>query len=127
MIAQAVRQDLRKAPVELKIEPSASVVSPSRRLRREERLKRLERALARLSDDQREVIRLARIDGLSAPEIAARTGRTEAAVRQSLSRGLRALRTTFGDTASLRLPSARLNAETETGPEEGGRHPDEQC
>ncbi len=121
VIAQAARRDLRNAPVELKIEPSASVVSPSRQLRREERLERLEQALARLSDDQREVISLARIDGLSASEIAARTGRSETAVRQSLSRGLRALRTNFGDTASLGLPPGLLSAETETRPDEGGR------
>ncbi len=121
VIAQAARRDLKNAPVELKIEPSASVVSPSRQLRREERLQRLERALTELSDDQREVISLARIDGLSASEIAARTGRSETAVRQSLSRGLRALRTSFGDTASLGLPPRPLSAETDIRPDEGTR------
>ena len=37
-------------------------------------------------------------------EIAARLGRTEEAVRQILSRGLKALRQRFGDTESLHLP-----------------------
>ena len=114
VIAQAARRDLGKAPARLKIEPSASVVSPSRQLRREERLRRLERSLQRLPADQREVIRLARLDGLSASDIAARTGRSSAAVRQSLSRGLRALRADFGDTASLGLPDGLLEGDDTT-------------
>ncbi len=79
-------------------------VSPSRSLRREDRLTRLERAVSELKPDQREVIVLAKIEGLKTKEIAERLGRPEDSVRQLLSRGLRALREKFGDTESLHLP-----------------------
>ncbi len=88
----------------LTAEGPGTAVSPSRGLRREERLARLERSLSDLSSEQREVILLAKIDGLRAKEIAERTGRTEQAVRQILSRGLKSLREKFGETASLHLP-----------------------
>lgn len=88
----------------LSTEGAGSHVSPSRGLRREERLARLERSLARLRPDQREVILLAKMEGLRAREIAERLGRSEAAVRQAISRGLKELREDFGDTESLHLP-----------------------
>lgn len=49
---------------------------------------RMERAFDMLSEDQREVIALARIVGLSHAEIAEQLGRTEGAVRVHLSRAL---------------------------------------
>ncbi len=88
----------------LTLEDSDHRVSPSRGLRRKERLARLEESLSGLQPEQREVIVLAKIEGLKAREIAARLGRTEEAVRQILSRGLKALRQRFGDTESLHLP-----------------------
>lgn len=90
--------------------------SPSRALRREERLERLEHSLSSLSPDHRQVILLSRIDGLTTNEIAARMGRSPAAVKQLLWRALRQLRETFGETESLGLPDRRPG---ETTPADG--------
>ena len=49
---------------------------------------RVETAFDRLSDEQREVISLAHVVGLSRAEIAARLGKSEGAVRTMLSRAL---------------------------------------
>jgi RNA polymerase sigma-70 factor (ECF subfamily) len=90
--------------------------SPSRVLRREERFDRLQEALEALTPEQREVVLLSRIEGLKAKEIAARTGRSEDAVKQLMLRGLRSLRRGVGDTESLHLPDRRLDAwETSQG------------
>ena len=56
-----------------------------------DRLQLLGQALDRLSEDHREVILLARIEGLSAKEIAERMGRTENAVHLLLSRAIKRL------------------------------------
>lgn len=53
---------------------------------------RLDQTLARLGDDDREVILLARVQGLSLQEIAERMGRTRNAVALLLSRALRKLK-----------------------------------
>jgi RNA polymerase sigma-70 factor (ECF subfamily) len=58
---------------------------------------RLDQALATLSADDREVITLARVQGLSLQEIADRIGRTRNAVALLLSRALRKLKTAIGD------------------------------
>ena len=83
-------------------------VSPSRDLRRKERLERLQESLSGLKPDQREAIILSKIDGLTVKVIAGRMGRSEDAVKQLLSRGLRDLRRKFGDTESLHLPERGL-------------------
>lgn len=49
---------------------------------------RLERALRELPDDQREIVLLRKVDGLSSQEVAARTGQSDAAVRKATSRAL---------------------------------------
>lgn len=82
--------------------------SPSRILRRNERFARLEEALDSLSPDHREVILLARIEGLSLAEVAKRMKRTQGAVAQILWRALKSLRKRFGDTESFHLPDRRL-------------------
>jgi RNA polymerase sigma factor (sigma-70 family) len=64
------------------------VMSPSRDAALREELQRLERALARLSDDHRDVIAFARILELPHAEVARRMGRSEPAVRQLLARAL---------------------------------------
>ncbi len=64
---------------------------PVTRADRKDRLILLEAALTRLTDDHREVIVLARIEGLSAKEIGERMGRTENAVHLLLGRALRRL------------------------------------
>ena len=58
---------------------------------------RLDAALARLSTDDREVIVLARVQGLALQEIAERMGRTRNAVALLLSRALRKLKAEMGD------------------------------
>ncbi len=101
------KRSLKQA--QLVFDASGSGPSPSRGLRREERLQRLEACLTGLKRDQREAIILSKIDGLKAKDIAERMGRSVDAVKQLLSRGLRQLRQDFGDTASLRLPDRALD------------------
>ena len=57
-----------------------------------------------MSPDQKEAIELAKIDGLKVSEIAAQMKRSSDSVKQLLSRGLRQLRSSFGETESLHLP-----------------------
>jgi RNA polymerase sigma-70 factor (ECF subfamily) len=58
---------------------------------------RLERAVARLPDEMREVLVLRRIEGLSSLEVAERLGKSDAAVRQIASRALARLATSMVD------------------------------
>jgi RNA polymerase sigma-70 factor, ECF subfamily len=55
----------------------------------------LERALTKLNERQREVVRAVSLEGHSAQEVATRLQMTEVAVRVTLHRGLRALAATF--------------------------------
>jgi RNA polymerase sigma-70 factor (ECF subfamily) len=107
----------RRKPLLFSGEPPAgegvAELSPSRRLRREERFDRLEEALSSLSPEHREVILMARVEGLSTAEIAARLGRSRAAVKQMLWRALRKLAAAFGDTESFGLPPRRLGTRGE--------------
>ena len=79
-------------------------LSPSKHLRREERFERLEAAMSGLSPSHREVILLARIEGLSTKEVANRLNKSPEAVKQMLWRALQKLATGFGETESLHLP-----------------------
>lgn len=65
-----------------------SFASPSAHAMGREAMERLEDAFERLSEDYREVIVLSRICGLSRAEVAQAMGRTEASVRNLLSRAL---------------------------------------
>ena len=85
--------------------------SPSRIMRRGERLDRLEKAIADLPADYREVIRLSQLDGLKVKEIARRMNRSEYAVKHLMARALCRLRESFGDTESLSLPDRPLQVE----------------
>ena len=84
-IAQNVifRASRKTLPGRLRLEHEieADYVSPSRGLRREERLERLQRALDRLSPDHRQVIMFARLRRLQVREIAGRMERSENAVK----------------------------------------------
>ena len=95
--------------VELAIDIPDSGVSPSRRLQRDERFDRLEQSIQRLSPDERQVIRLSRIEKLKLREIAVRMNRSELGVKSLLSRALRKLKESFGDTESLHLPDRGLS------------------
>jgi DNA-directed RNA polymerase specialized sigma24 family protein len=58
---------------------------------------------------------MARIERLSIGQIAERMGRSPDAVKQLLSRALKQLRQSFGNTESLHLPTdRRLGSETDT-------------
>ncbi len=102
----------RERSRKIRIEPaSRDQVSPSRAMRREERLGRLEAAIEKLRGDHRTVIMLSRIEGLPTREIARRMNRSESAVKNLLLRALRELKTGFGDTESMRLPETPLGRE----------------
>ncbi|HEX5011680.1 MAG TPA: sigma-70 family RNA polymerase sigma factor [Planctomycetota bacterium] len=66
----------------------ASFFSPSQAAMGREALARIEQAFEKLPEDYREVIVLSRVVGLSRAEIAERMGRTEASVRNLVSRAL---------------------------------------
>ncbi|MBI4587191.1 MAG: sigma-70 family RNA polymerase sigma factor [Planctomycetes bacterium] len=89
-------------------------VSPSRALRRQERLDRLEKVLDQLSPERREVVVLALVHELPSKEIAARMGRSPEAVSMLLLRSLRQLKDLFGHTDSFHLPAASFG-EAEAG------------
>lgn len=82
--------------------------SPSKVLRREERLDRLQEALDKLKPEYRQVILLVRIEKLSFSETARRMNRSQEAVRSLLWRALRSLKEAFGDTESMGLPPGPL-------------------
>jgi RNA polymerase sigma-70 factor (ECF subfamily) len=71
----------------------ASLATPSRIAAARETFQRIEAAFARLSEDHREVILLARVVGMPHADIARHLGREEGAVRMLLSRALSRLAT----------------------------------
>ena len=93
---------------------------PDQSLRRQERFDRLEAALSALNPEQREAVRLSRIEGQSIARIAESMDRSPAAVKMLLSRALKRLKSSFGDTESLHLPDRALETE-ESGHDEGLR------
>ncbi len=97
-------------------EAPATGPAPSRVARREERLDRLRAAVDSLEPDYRKVVYLVRIEGLQIKEAARRMNRTPKSVMHLLSRALKKLQETFGETASLSLPPegfARENGDTD--------------
>lgn len=104
VVRKAARRAARTDEAREVLEIPADTDSPGRRLRREERRERLERALGALPPDHREVLRLTRIEGLTTREVAVRMGRSQGAVKQLAFRALRRLRESFGDTESFHLP-----------------------
>ncbi len=83
--------------------------TPSRKLQRQERFDRLKKALDSLPDDYREAILLVRIDGMKIKDAAKEMQKSPKAVVHLLSRGLKKLKSIFGETESLNLPSLSLN------------------
>ncbi len=71
---------------------AADQSSPSRHLVRQEQLDKLARALEQLPEDQREVVELRHLQGLSIPVICRRVERGEASVAGLLRRGLQRMR-----------------------------------
>ena len=74
----------------------ATMATPSQHAAGRELLERMEVAFAQLPEDDREVILLSRLAGLSHAEIAERRGATEGAVRTQLYRALGKLGATLG-------------------------------
>jgi RNA polymerase sigma-70 factor (ECF subfamily) len=108
VIFNEARRQHRRPTVPFESNATTSDPSPSKGMIRDERFERLAEALDSLSPDHREVIILARIEGLSLAEVAGRMHRTQGAVAQLLWRALKRLREQFGDTESFRLPDRRL-------------------
>ncbi len=73
------------------LEIAVDIPSPERGAIARDALRKLQSALDRLSPQEREVIVLRRVDGLSRSEIAARLGLTERQVSEHLAQGMRAL------------------------------------
>ncbi len=99
----AVRHQGRRTVLRIDRELKGDGASPSKGIRRRERLDRLEVSMKALSPDYRTVLRLSRMDGLSIKEIANQMGRSESAVKNLLLRATKQLRQSFGDTESLNL------------------------
>ncbi len=78
---------------------AASTCTPSHHAASREELERVERAMVRLSEDQRHVIVLSRLLGLPHAEIARRMGRTVLATRTLLSRALARLATLLEESS----------------------------
>jgi RNA polymerase sigma-70 factor, ECF subfamily len=75
---------------------TASDPTPSRRIARNEAVVAVMTCLARLSDDQRAVVRLRILEGVPSAEIAERLGKTEPAIHGLCIRGLRRLQELMG-------------------------------
>jgi RNA polymerase sigma-70 factor (ECF subfamily) len=67
---------------------AASITSPSQAFSRDQKEFRLQQAVATLSEDQREAIRLRYVDGCATKEIAEHLGKTDGAIRVLLTRTL---------------------------------------
>ncbi len=78
----------REVALELPSELAGLSATPSQHASAREELARVEAAFDRLSDEQREVVMMSRLLGMSHQDIAARTAKTEVAVRKTLSRAL---------------------------------------
>ena len=113
VVTDVVRHQGRRPTLSLDDDVKAPGASPSRVMKRQERLDRLRAAMEGLSPDHRRVLELSRLQGISIREIAGRLDRSEDAIKSLLLRATKALRKSFGDTESLRLGDARF-AEEET-------------
>ena len=111
IVVDAIRKKRPSHGLQVVERTPAEEVSPSKTARRDERFNRLKRALEGLQPDHRAVLMLSRIEGLPIREVAARMKRSPNAVKQLLSRALKALRSSFGDTESLHLPDRRIGGE----------------
>ncbi len=93
----------------LSIDAPGTDDSPSHAVRKQERFERLEQAMKELRPEHRQVIYLARIEGLKVAEIAKRMQRSPGAVHQLLARAMEQLKHRFGDTASMSLPDKAMD------------------
>jgi RNA polymerase sigma-70 factor (ECF subfamily) len=96
---QSIEAELELSSSRLECALAADQTSPSARAIRSEDLFRLARVLAGLPEDQRRVIELHHLQGLSLADVADIVGRTGPAVAGLLFRGLNALRELLRDRA----------------------------
>ena len=105
-VRRPARDPGRERSLEAELERSASRLegllaadqtSPSERAVRGEEFLRLARALSRLPEDQRRVVELHYLKGLTVAEVAERIGRTRPAAVGLLFRGLKRLRELLRD------------------------------
>jgi RNA polymerase sigma-70 factor (ECF subfamily) len=89
---RSLEAELERSSSRLESLLAADQTSPSERAVRGEDLRRLAQALARLPDDQRRVVELHYLEGLTLAEVAGRIGRTRPAAVGLLFRGLKRLR-----------------------------------
>jgi RNA polymerase sigma-70 factor, ECF subfamily len=75
----------------------ASLTTPTQALARDDRHQRLAAALATLSEEQREAIRLRYVDQMPSKEIAQRLSKNDGAIRVLLTRALKTLQTALMD------------------------------
>lgn len=81
----------------------ASMTTPSQAFSRNAREANLHAALAKLPEEQREALRLRYVENLPSKEIAAKIGKTDAAVRVMLTRSLKKLQELLGDGSPSRF------------------------
>jgi len=79
---------------------AGSDTTPSRKVARSEATAAVLSSLARLSDDQRDVIRLRFLEGKAVADVAASLGKTEAAVHGLCRRGLLTLRASLASVSN---------------------------
>ena len=108
LILHEAREGRRHPVRNLDMDLVDSVLSQSTAMRRDERFERLEQAVNALDPLYRQVIFLARIEGLGMQEIARRIKRSPEATRKLLARAIRKLRVIFGETESYHLPDRGL-------------------
>jgi RNA polymerase sigma-70 factor (ECF subfamily) len=120
VILEAARQKEERY-ISLEREPLAKEPSPGKKMQREERFDRLEKALHALPPDYRKAVVLVRLGGLSVAEAARRMKRSPNAVSKILLRALGKLRTVLDETESLHLsPLQVLREKVEPPSDEGG-------
>lgn len=109
VVSKHTRDAVKGQGPPLKRDVPAAGPSPSRALRRDERFDRLQGAIDALKPEYREVIRLARIEGLKVAQIAERMNRSSDSVKHLLARALKELKKGFGDTETFHLPHRNLS------------------
>ncbi len=78
----------------------ASMTTPSQAFSRNVREAKLNEALLKLPDEQREALRMRYVENLPSKQIADKLGKTDAAVRVMLTRSLKKLQDLLGDDAA---------------------------